>query len=96
MNIEESATATETKPARGGAANLRKRGTRREPTIETFKKVSVAEAARRLGMCKQTVRNMANSGKIKWAWGNGPERPCGIIWQSVEDYINGRNAAKSV
>ena len=50
-------------------------------------RMSVAEAATRLGVCQQTVRNMANAGQIAWFWGSGRIRPSGLIAQSVEDFI---------
>lgn len=50
-------------------------------------RMSVAEAATRIGVCEQTVRNMANAGQLAWFWGSGTIRPSGVIAQSVEDFI---------
>lgn len=94
--VEQQGTATgKVAPGMTYVENFKKRGTRKAQTPTGFAKISVAEAARRMGVCESTVRNMANSGKIKWAWGNGNKRPHGIIWQSVVDYVEGRNAQKA-
>ena len=49
-------------------------------------RMTVAEAARRIGVCRQTVRNYANAGRLKWFWGNGTRRPSGLLAASVEAF----------
>ena len=56
-------------------------------------RMSVADAATRIGVCEQTVRNMANAGQLAWFWGSGTIRPSGVIAQSVEDFIARRSTA---
>lgn len=53
-------------------------------------RMSVNEAARRLGVCRQTVRNLAHGGKLQWFWGGGSIRPSGVVARSVEDFMGNR------
>ena len=50
-------------------------------------RMTVAEAARRIGVCQQTVRNYAHAGRLKWFWGNGTRRPSGLLASSVEAFV---------
>lgn len=52
-------------------------------------RMTVAEAARIIGVCPQTVRNLAHAGKLSWFWGNGTERPSGLVASSVSRFLRG-------
>ena len=49
-------------------------------------RMSVTDAAKRLGVCRQTVRNLAHEGKLQWFWGGGSIRPSGVVAKSVEEF----------
>ncbi len=49
-------------------------------------RMSVSDAAALLGVCPQTVRNLAHAGRIKWFWGAGCERPSGVVSDSVASF----------
>ena len=53
-------------------------------------RMSVADAARRLGVCAKTVRSLAHAGRLEWFWGNGSVRPSGVIAASVLSFARMR------
>lgn len=57
-------------------------------------RMSVADAARRLGVCAKTVRSLAHAGRIEWFWGNGSVRPSGVIAASVLSFAKTRRGLK--
>ena len=56
-------------------------------TSQSSARMPVAVAARLLGVCEQTVRNMASIGRLTWFYGSGSVRPSGLVAASVYAFI---------
>ena len=57
-------------------------------------RMSVADAARMLGVCRKTVRSLAHAGRIEWFWGNGIVRPSGVMAASVIEFAQSRKGCR--
>lgn len=72
-----------------------KRSDVEELPVNKTVRMSVAEAAEMIGVCEQTVRNMANAGIIAWFWGSGKIRPSGVMASSVRDFISRKRTTEN-